>query len=205
MNRVRAAQLFERARRYCEANRPDDLVWAANINADTFRTLESRYFLNEYCYVVYASGFRAARVEALFPQLRRVYKEFDLEALSRMRSIVPAVGVFKNERKARAFLTGARQVAAEGFPAYKRRLGREGVDMLEELPGVGPITKFHLAKNIGLVDEAKPDLWLVRFAGVCEATVPELVGYLSEKYRLPRLTVDVILWRYGVDNGVRKA
>jgi hypothetical protein len=74
--------------------------------------------------------------------------------------------------------------------------------MLEKLPGIGPITKYHLAKNIGLVDEAKPDIWLVRAANACSSTVEELVAFLSEKYGMSHHAIDVILWRHGADNGL---
>jgi hypothetical protein len=119
-----------------------------------------------------------------------------------MKSLKPALAVFNNERKASSFLKGSKLVAREGFSAFKKRLQIEGVDMLEKLPGIGPITKYHLAKNIGLVDEAKPDIWLVRTADACSSTVEELVAFLSEKYSMSRHAVDVILWRHGADNGL---
>jgi hypothetical protein len=69
------------------------------------------------------------------------------------------------------------------------------------LPGIGPITKYHLAKNIGLLDNPKPDIWLQRAALKCSSSVDELVEYLSKKYKLSQHTVDVILWFYGADKG----
>jgi hypothetical protein len=76
-------------------------------------------------------------------------------------------------------------------------------DMLKKLPGIGPITKYHLAKNIGMANVAKPDIWLERAAVLCSTTVQELVEFLSKKYGLSRHAVDVILWRYGADKGFR--
>ena len=71
--------------------------------------------------------------------------------------------------------------------------------MLEELGGIGEITKFHLAKNIGLIDKAKPDIWLKHAAKLCDTEVDELVKFLSKEYLLSQHVVDVILWRYGAD------
>lgn len=194
--------MFEAARTYCEENYPDELDWANSINPETFRNLRSKRFLSEYCWVVYASGFKVSTIKAIFPDLRTAFKDFELAALARMKSLKSALDVFNNERKANSFLEGSKLIAREGFSAFKTRLQREGVDMLEKLPGIGPITKYHLAKNIGLVDEAKPDIWFVRAADSCSSTVEELVAFLSEKYSMSRHAVDVILWRHGADNGL---
>jgi 3-methyladenine DNA glycosylase Tag len=202
MNQDMATRMFDEAKLYCETNHPDELEWANSINAETFRNLKSKRFLTEYCWVIYASGFKVSTVEAIFPDLQKSFKEFDIRSLSKMRSIEPTLRVFNNERKANSFLNGSKAISTEGFSAFKKRLKKEGVDMLEQLPGIGPITKYHLAKNIGLVDEAKPDIWLVRAAEASNTSVDELVRFLSEKYSMSRHSVDVVLWRYGADNGL---
>ena len=200
MHKIEAKRMFEEAISYCEENYTDELEWAKGIGPDTFKHLKSRRFLGEYCWVVYASGFRVSTIEAVFPRLRKVFKDFDLDALARMRSLSAVLSVFNNERKADSFLKGSKKIAQEGFSAFKGRLKEQGVCVLEELPGIGPITKYHLAKNIGFVDEAKPDIWLVRAAEACNTTVDELVAFLSEQYDLSRHVVDVVLWRHGADN-----
>lgn len=202
MNQKIAIKMFEEAELYCEKNHPDELIWAKGIGPETFKNLKAQQFLAEYCWVVYASGFKVSTVKSIFPNLKKAFKDFELETLARMKSIKEALSVFNNERKASCFLNGSKMIADEGFSVFKKRLKNEGIDMLELLPGIGPITKFHLAKNIGFVDEAKPDIWLVRAAEVCDSTVEELVAFLSEKYKLSRNTVDVILWRHCADKGV---
>ena len=134
--------------------------------------------------------------------LKTAFKGFDIQTLSRMRSTKPALQIFNNERKTDSFVKGSKAIAEEGFSTYKKRLKKEGLDMLEQLPGIGPITKYHLAKNIGLVDEAKPDIWLVRAAEASNVSVNELVEFLSKKYSMSRHAVDVVLWRYGADKGL---
>jgi len=202
VDQAKAIRMFEAARAYCEEKHKDELDWAKSISPETFRNLRSKRFLFQYCWVVYASGFKVSTVESIFPNLQTVFKDFELADLAKMKSIKPVLAIFNNERKASSFLKGSKLIANEGFSAFKKRLQREGVDMLEQLPGIGPITKFHLAKNIGLVDEAKPDIWLVRAADICSSTVEELVAFLSEKYGMSRHAVDVILWRYGADKGL---
>ena len=69
MNRNSASRMFEEAKHYCEENYPNELEWANGINAETFRTLRSKRFLTEYCWVIYASGFKVSTVEVIFSDL----------------------------------------------------------------------------------------------------------------------------------------
>jgi hypothetical protein len=64
----------------------------------------------------------------------------------------------------------------------------------ESLPWIGPITKFHLAKNLG-ADVAKPDRWLERLAAPSGETVDELCARLARASGDRIATVDLILWR----------
>lgn len=64
----------------------------------------------------------------------------------------------------------------------------------ERLPWIGGITKFHLAKNLG-VDCAKPDVHLQRLADLHGETVDGLCGRLAGEIGWRKATVDVILWR----------
>jgi thermostable 8-oxoguanine DNA glycosylase len=69
---------------------------------------------------------------------------------------------------------------------------------LESLHWIGHITKYHLARNIGL-DYAKPDRHLVRLAerfGYEKETVQEMCQYISEQTNDRIGVVDVVLWRY---------
>jgi len=68
--------------------------------------------------------------------------------------------------------------------------------VLEELSWIGKITKYHLARNIGL-DYAKPDRHLIRIAEQYGfKDVQAMCKYISEYYDERIGVVDVILWRY---------
>ncbi len=72
---------------------------------------------------------------------------------------------------------------------------------MEALPFIGGITKYHLARNLGM-DVVKPDIHLVRMAnwyGFTDTTLfCESLGLeLKTSYRLG--TLDLIAWRYGSD------
>lgn len=62
------------------------------------------------------------------------------------------------------------------------------------LPWIGPITQYHLAKNLG-VDCAKPDRWLERVANVSGETVDGLCARLAAVSGDRIGTVDVVIWR----------
>lgn len=202
MNQNLAIKLFDTAKSYCHKNASAELTEAMGVNENTFKNLRSKKFLSQYCWVIYASGFRESILKELFDELEDAFKGFDLELLARTRSIQPALKVFNNKNKANAFLRGSKLIAEEGFSAFKKRVRVEELDALEKLPGIGPITKMHLAKNIGLLDVAKPDRWLRYAAEMTSCTVDELVGFLSAKYQLSHHVVDLIIWRYAADNGL---
>jgi hypothetical protein len=66
------------------------------------------------------------------------------------------------------------------------------------LPWVGPITKYHLAKNFG-GNFAKPDVHLQRLADAEGTTPQELCERLGEATGYRASTIDLILWRACAD------
>lgn len=70
------------------------------------------------------------------------------------------------------------------------------IEYLESLPWIGKITKFHLARNIG-IDCVKPDRHLVRLAKHYGFSSPlRMCQEIQRFVPYERLgTIDVILWR----------
>jgi hypothetical protein len=68
------------------------------------------------------------------------------------------------------------------------------LSFFESLPWIGPITKYHLAKNFG-VECCKPDRHLVRIARQYDMTPDELCRKLAEETGNSVNTVDTVLWR----------
>ena len=195
-----ALRLGRAALKYLRETEPEVLKWAIGTGKADFDKLTSTSFLRAYCWVVYASGFRFSTVKSLFPEIAAAFKNFDEKSLAGMRSIKPVLKVFNNERKARGFLSGAQRILDEGFSAFKERLEKHGPDVLLELGGIGPITKNHLAKNIGLADVAKADVWMVRAAALCNAaSVGQLVDFLSGELELSAHAIDVAIWTFAKD------
>lgn len=68
------------------------------------------------------------------------------------------------------------------------------VEFCRSLPWIGDITKWHLAKNLG-VDCAKPDVHLVRVATHYQTTPAALCAGLSAATGDRVATVDIVIWR----------
>lgn len=69
---------------------------------------------------------------------------------------------------------------------------------LQELPWIGPVTVFHLAKNLG-TDVAKPDVHLERLARRDRTTSQTLCRRLSRATGYRIATIDTVLWRACAD------
>jgi len=91
-------------------------------------------------------------------------------------------------------------MALERFPEWYAQLlncntDMERVEFLDTLPMIGKITKFHLARNLGM-DVAKPDRHLVRLMKKFQFDdVQEMCKYISNITGDRIGTVDVVLWR----------
>ena len=71
---------------------------------------------------------------------------------------------------------------------------KDKLAFLETMPHIGPITKFHLAKNFG-VDCFKPDRHIVRIAARYKQTPDDFMRGLSERTGDNLAMVDMVLWR----------
>lgn len=82
------------------------------------------------------------------------------------------------------------------WKAHVQKDEREAILYLESLPFIGPKTKYHLARNIGM-DCAKPDRHLVRVAEHFGFKNPRLLcEEISKKSGDKVGVVDVVIWRY---------
>jgi hypothetical protein len=67
---------------------------------------------------------------------------------------------------------------------------------IEILPWIGPITRWHVAKNFGL-DVIKPDRHLVRVATAASCTPQALCAKIAAHTGDCLPLVDTVLWRAG--------
>jgi hypothetical protein len=104
--------------------------------------------------------------------------------------------VFNHAPKIRAIGSLCERVANEGFHKIRKKIKSGGVEFLRTFAFIGPVTSYHLAKNIGL-DVVKPDRHLVRLSQAAGFSSPkELCQVISDTTGDSLAVVDIVLWRY---------
>lgn len=156
-------------------------------------------FLREAAWVILSAGMRESVVRDRFGQVTTAFLKWEsAEVIARRRRqcIRRALAVFNHPGKIGAISEVAVLLAEVGFDAFRDRLRSDGLRELQQLPFIGPITRYHLAKNLGL-DVVKPDRHLVRMAQAAGFTDPEAMCRVIAEVTGDRLaTVDVVLWRF---------
>ena len=177
-----------------------EIDWQSDLE---FERVTESDFLRETAWVILSSGFREAVVRQCFDEISHAFLGWcNAEQIYEKRDVCKkqAIEIFHNQRKINAIGEVVGKVATDGITRVKEEIRLRGVEYLQELSYIGPVTAFHLAKNLGL-NVVKPDRHLVRMArctgydspvDMCEA-VAECVGD-------PLGVVDVVLWRYATLN-----
>lgn len=139
------------------------------------RILETKFaevslerFFREYVWTVHTSGFSAKAVSKFWDPLIAAYgspREISSSSLEEL--IVRVSPVVNNPAKIKSVWRTANDIVAHSnlmsWETYRNSTLYEP-DRLTQFGHVGPITKYHLARNIGLIDFVKPDLHLERMA-----------------------------------------
>jgi hypothetical protein len=174
-----------------------EIEWQKNVS---FEETTEATFIGEAAWVVLNSGFRGAIARKLWDGgLRAAFEDFpsaEYVVQHQDRIFQAARKVFKGERKLDAMVKICRIVRERGWEDVKKSIRERGVIALQEFPFMGPITSYHLAKNIGL-DVVKPDRHLVRMAEAFGFSSPhELCAHVKERLGVKVAVVDMVLWRY---------
>ena len=170
----------------------------------SLNNLTETQFLREAAWVVLSSGMKEKIISAKFPEISKVF--FDWKSSGQIAEhsefcFFNAVKVFGHHGKIKAIIKIAKKVHQDGFSSIKCRLNNEGLKFLNTLPFIGPVTQFHLGKNIGM-DVVKPDRHLVRIADALGYNSPlklceDIATFSAEKISV----IDLVLWRYAtLDN-----
>lgn len=142
--------------------------------------IENDDFFQEYVHVVLNSGFNN---EAANEIKKKFMQNFDFN-------------VIKHEKKRDAIRRGYTEHEEWLIKIKTFSKDEEIIEYIGKLPYIGDITKYHLARNIGL-DVAKPDRHMIRIAekygyndvnDMCQA----LANVVNERIGV----IDTILWRY---------
>lgn len=160
----------------------DEICWA-----ETRPPLEQQtpaVFLQEYIWVVLNAGMREQVARTIYDRFLAARDPATIGHLGKRAAVERALQ--EHETWFAALL------AADEKLAY-----------LESLPWIGPVTKYHLARNLG-IDVVKPDRHLVRLAARFGYTSPDaLCRAIQAEVGMRLGTIDLVLWRYcnlGVNN-----
>jgi hypothetical protein len=196
-----AMKIFSKASAYCvAANLTAELEWQRDRSFDDFTETD---LLKETAWVILCSGFRESTIRKLFDYISLSF--CDWESAASISNCSPACllaanAVFGNKRKLDAIAAVAKRIDSVGFAKIKELILANPITELQKFSFIGPITAWHLAKNLGL-PIAKPDRHLIKLAN--------RVGYGQDVQKLCLSiadatgetvgVVDLILWRYIAD------
>lgn len=158
----------------------DDIAWSEGCkppeNADEFAL--------EVVYVICNSGMNNKVARGIYERCRFL-----------LRSGKTVKGNILGKSGKAAAIDQIWRDRAELYARYMTRSTDERrLAFLADLPWIGGITKFHLAKNFG-VDCVKPDVHLQRLAAWHRTTPQALCDALAKETGLKSRTIDVLLWR----------
>ena len=160
-------------------------------------------FLREAAWVVLSSGFRESVVRQYFHRISEAFLDWrSAKQISKCRELCrnQAVSVFGHRGKIDAIAEIVMRVADDGIEHVKLNIRSRGVEYLQEFPFIGPVTSYHLAKNLGL-GVVKPDRHLVRMARITGHGSPtEICSMVAGTVGDPVAVVDLVFWRYATIN-----
>lgn len=165
----------------------------------TTRPFNESDFLREAAWVILCSGFREDAVRSRFDYLSLCFCDWESARAivsNRDACIATASSGFGNHRKLEAIAGVADLVFSTGFNHVRRRVQADPIAELQTFPFIGPVTSWHLAKNLGL-DVAKNDRHLARLAA--KFKLPDahaLCRLIAESTGELASVVDIVLWRY---------
>ncbi len=196
---ARAIALYEHAESHVlSAGYGWELDWQRRRIAEGFTEQD---LLREAAWVILCSGFRESYVRNAFDYISLCFCDWESsKEITKNKSacIDSAKCQFRNHKKLNAIATVADTIYENGFERIKTELRSNPIETLQLFPFIGPITSWHLAKNLGF-NVAKNDRHLARLANahgfsdghsLCD-TISKATGELTG-------IVDIVLWRYAV-------
>ena len=158
-----------------------EIGWCANI--PPLDKLDKMYFFNEYCWVVINTGMKNQVAEKIFNNFWGDYLgtgTFNFEAIKHPQKHLAIKKIYDRL----------------DFYFDQLKKSKNKLLFLKSLPFIGDITKYHLARNLGL-DYAKPDRHLVRISNLFEydnvqTFCKEVADISGDKIGV----VDIVFWRF---------
>jgi hypothetical protein len=161
--------------RVVAAGYQNEINWCRDMT--TFNDCTPENFFNEYVWCVLNAGMKEQVARKIYDRFMSMGQLETIGHLGKRAAIKRGI---------------------EEHPQWYRMLqgAPDKIEYLQSLPWIGPITKYHLARNIG-IDCVKPDRHLVRLAQYYGFGTPlKMCEEIQKSVPYERLgTIDVILWR----------
>lgn len=137
-------------------------------------------FANEAIWVILNSGMKEQIARSIWNSIKSAWANG-----------LPTSFAFKHAGKVNA-IDYIKQNGTELFNKYTQSSHK--LEYLQTIPFIGPITKYHLAKNLGH-DVVKPDRHLVRIAKTYNTNCEDMCEKLSKETGDKVSVVDIVIWR----------
>lgn len=173
-----------------------EIDWQAGIDFDD---ITESYFLREGAWVILNSGMKESIIRKYFQELSFCF--FEWESASKINEskafcYETAINIFNNARKILAIIDMSSRICDLGFDKLKENLEKTPIEFLQTFDQIGPVTSYHLAKNLGL-QIAKPDRHLVRLSNFLGfEDVQDLCSSIAKNSGDTVPVVDIVLWRF---------
>jgi|HubBroStandDraft_6_1064221.scaffolds.fasta_scaffold637766_2 hypothetical protein len=199
-----ALRLYARAAEYIAAAGLDhEVSWQRN---SQLASVSESILLREAAWVILCSGFRESTVRRVFDYVSLCFCDWDSAAAiveSCPACHLAARASFRNTAKLFAIVEIARRVDVIGFDSLKRSIVSDPIATLRQFPYIGPVTVWHLAKNLGF-NAAKPDRHLTRISKRLGFGGPEqFCATIADASGEAVKVIDLVVWRYLADNANR--
>lgn len=197
-------ELFMEAEQFlCLNGFGEEIIWCEN--RPPFEKMDQRAFLCEYAFVVYNSGMKYSVIHGKWVLLTDAFHLFVPHMIVSFEKEVreKVLTIFGHKQKVEAVIIVAKKIVKEGFEHIRSLIIENPLKYLESLPFIGPVTKYHLARNIGF-DFVKPDRHLVRLAEKYNMSPEELCNQIHKETRRRLGVIDVVLWRFMEQHGQQK-
>jgi hypothetical protein len=142
---------------------------------------------------------KARTVDKKWEALSKAWRDFDPQLIND-QSCEESLRVIGHAKKAHAILSVAQLIAKMTWPKFKSQYCRNA-DSLATLPWMGPANRRLVARNLGLEDVGKADIWLLRVAQKFDfETVDEMLAFISKEVGDSPGVADLYLWAFLSDN-----
>lgn len=171
-----AEKYFELKKQIIDAGYEHEINWIANIKPCD----NECYFVGETIWVILNSGMKEQIARMILERIQKAWQDGK-----------PTSSAFGHKGKVAA-IDHIKQNGTELFDKYCSSTLK--LEYLQTLPFIGGITKYHLAKNLG-IDCIKPDRHLVRIAKSFDLTPEGMCELIRDRTGEKLSMIDMVIWR----------